>query len=145
MRLELASAEAEARDNLQNLHCSLWTGSPRCSTVWAKPVANWPISLNRSTSISTSPYLSVRHQNAVIVDNERSVVNVIPSFLYRSPAAINVVATANSARPAHRPRLAAAGASFHSPVRTPDRFAVMIMKIWNSAQPTEVPSVPRVH
>ena len=48
---------------------------------------------------------------------------------YRLPEAITAVAAASNPSPNHRPRLAGWGALFHSPVITPDKFAVMIMKI----------------
>jgi hypothetical protein len=35
------------------------------------------------------------------------------------------------------------GANFHSPPKTPDKVAVIIMKIWKSPQPIEVPKRPR--
>src|SRR5258708_7805034 len=53
------------------------------------------------------------------------------------------VAMIRSASPVLRNNLARPGAFLHSPVRTPDSVAVMIINIWNSPHPTEVPRGPR--
>jgi hypothetical protein len=62
---------------------------------------------------------------------------------HRFPIASKVVATAKQTKPDVSNSFDEAGALFHSPVTTPDSAAVMIMKIWNSPQPIEVPSEPR--
>jgi hypothetical protein len=45
------------------------------------------------------------------------------------PAAITALATASRASPGQGVRLAGGSATFHSPVSTPERFAVMIVEI----------------
>jgi len=59
------------------------------------------------------------------------------------PDVNNSVAMIRSTSPVRRNNLARPGAFLHSPVRTPDSVAVMIINIWKSPHPTKVPRGPR--
>jgi hypothetical protein len=49
----------------------------------------------------------------------------------------------NAVNPVPRNVMARREADLHSPVNTPDKVAVAIMKIWSSPHPIEVPREPR--
>jgi hypothetical protein len=63
--------------------------------------------------------------------------------IYTLLAANSTMATVRPAIPEPKSNLAERQACFHSPVKTPAMVAVMIMKICNRPQPTDVPSAPR--
>lgn len=75
------------------------------------------------------PIVSRKAQLFMEVRRQQPSSVIQNAIAYRFPDAITTVASASSPRPIHRPRLACAGAARHSPVSTPDKFAVMIMKI----------------
>src|SRR5882757_8398689 len=91
-------------------------------------------------------YRNVEYAQVNRISKQRRKVGQLSARIkpfHRFPIANKVVATARQAKPDVSNSFDEAGALFHSPVTTPDSVAVMIMKIWNSPQPIEVPSEPR--
>src|SRR5712675_1239437 len=62
---------------------------------------------------------------------------------YTLLTASSTIATVRPAMPKPKSSLADRPACFHSPVKTPAKVAVMIIKICNSPHPTDVPNAPR--